>query len=95
MKRDIFDKLALKNKEDLSAKNYEPNTVLGISRSLDSLKINDDFSNNDIILDKGASNLHNSYIPLNDSVPTNKKFKLSTRDEDKADLASYPLKKKI
>ncbi|WP_291679969.1 hypothetical protein [Clostridium sp.] len=42
MKKDILDKLELKNYENLSSNRMSDN-ILGISRDLDHLKINDDF----------------------------------------------------
>ena len=95
MGKDILDKLALKNKENLSSTNFETNTVLGISRTLDSLKINDDFSNNEMIIDEGSPQVHNSYVSLADSISKDKKFEITNENGNKVDLASYTLHNKI
>ena len=71
MKKDILDKLAVKESENLSEKNLKQNTVLGMNRDLHKLKINDDFSNEDVINSEYTSKITNSYIELD----TIKKYK--------------------
>ena len=71
MNKDILDKLAVKESENLSEKNFKQNTVLGINRDLHKLKINDDFSNEDVINSEYTSKITNSYIELD----TIKKYK--------------------
>lgn len=45
MTKHIFDKIALKNTENLSSHNFTNDYTLGISNNIDGLKINDDASN--------------------------------------------------
>lgn len=51
MTKHIFDKIALKNTENLSSHNFTNDYTLGISDNLNDLKINDDMSNEDILKD--------------------------------------------
>lgn len=51
MKKDILDELELKNYENLSSNRMNDNS-LGINRELDHLKINDDFSNDELLEDE-------------------------------------------
>lgn len=51
-RENIIDKLALKNKENLTDKNFTENIVLGINRNFDNLKVNDDFSNEEQLKDE-------------------------------------------
>lgn len=66
MSKDILDKLQLKNFENLSENTTTSKTVLGMNRDLDNLKINDDFSNEDIINNANSPKKNNSYIKLED-----------------------------
>lgn len=95
MAKDIFDKLALKNKENLSATNFQSNTVLGTSHTLDSLKINDDFSNSEMVIDQTAPNINNSYVSLGDNLSLDKKYDIADKKDNNVNLASYTLKNKI
>ena len=72
MKKDILDKLAVKESENLSEKNLKQNTVLGINRDLHKLKINDDFSNEDVINSEYTRKITNSYIELKDTIKKDK-----------------------
>ena len=63
MKKDILDKLELKNYENLSSNRMNDNS-LGINRDLEHLKINDDFSNNELLEDEFSIIENNSYIDL-------------------------------
>ena len=71
MKKDILDKLELKNYENLSSNRMNDN-ILGISRDLDHLKINDDFSNDELVEDEFSIIESNSYVDLSDVVEDNK-----------------------
>ena len=72
MNKDILDKLAVKESENLSEKNFKQNTVLGINRDLHKLKINDDFSNEDVINSEYTRKITNSYIELKDTIKKDK-----------------------
>ncbi|WP_370832367.1 hypothetical protein [Clostridium sp.] len=87
MKKDILDKLELKNYENLSSNRMNDN-ILGISRDLDHLKINDDFSNDELIEDEFSIIESNSYIDLSDVVENNK---INNNDKDKVDISALPL----
>ena len=87
MKKDILDKLELKNYENLSS-NRMNDSILGISRDLDHLKINDDFSNDELIEDEFSIIESNSYIDLSDVVENNK---INNNDKDKVDISALPL----
>ncbi|EOR20515.1 hypothetical protein A500_16695 [Clostridium sartagoforme AAU1] len=50
MIKGILDELILKNSENLSQHNFQTNSSLRINKDVDKLKINDDTSNEDIIL---------------------------------------------
>ena len=63
MKKDILDELELKNYENLSSNRMNDNS-LGINRELDHLKINDDFSNDELLEDEFGIVENNSYIDL-------------------------------
>ncbi|WP_133014657.1 hypothetical protein [Clostridium cuniculi] len=71
MKKDILDKLELKNYENLSSNRMNDN-ILGISKDLDHLKINDDFSNDELVEDEFSIIESNSYVDLSDVVEDNK-----------------------
>jgi hypothetical protein len=75
MIKNILDELQIKNSENLSDNNFNRNIALGMNRDLDKLKINDDFSNEDVIFDEYSSNITNSYIELNDVVKEKDKYK--------------------
>ena len=87
MKKDILDKLELKNYENLSSNRMSDN-ILGISRDLDHLKINDDFSNDELIEDEFSIIESNSYIDLSDVVENNK---INNKDKGKVDISALPL----
>ncbi len=72
MIKDILDKLEIKKSENLSENNFKQNTVLGMNRDLDKLKINDDFSNEDIISSEYTSKTTNSYVELKDTIKKDK-----------------------
>ncbi|WP_066894563.1 hypothetical protein [Clostridium nigeriense] len=72
MIKDILDKLEIKKSENLSENNFKQNTVLGMNRDLDKLKINDDFSNEDIISSEYTSKTINSYVELKDTIKKDK-----------------------
>lgn len=72
MTKDILDKLQIKNFENLSENNYSNEVAIGMSRDLETLKINDDFSNEDVINNINSSNKNNSYIKLNNNLEENK-----------------------
>lgn len=72
MTKDILDKLQIKNFENLSENNYSNEVAIGMSRDLETLKINDDFSNEDVINNINSSKKNNSYIKLNNNLEENK-----------------------
>ena len=85
MKKDILDKLELKNYENLSSNRMNDN-ILGISKDLDHLKINDDFSNDELIEDEFSIIESNSYIDLSNVVENNK-----INSNGKVDISALPL----
>lgn len=85
MKKDILDKLELKNYENLSSNRMNDN-ILGISRDLDHLKINDDFSNDELVEDEFSIIESNSYVDLADVVEDNK-----INNNGKVDISALPL----
>lgn len=93
MIKDILNELILKNSENLSQYNFERNTVLGMNRDLDKLKINDDISNEDIIVDEYSSKITNAYVELKDVVENKDKYEISKDDKNKVDLNSLTLNK--
>ena len=93
MIKDILDELQLKNSENLSQHNFERNTALGMNRDLDKLKINDDISNEDIIVDEHSSKITNAYVELKDVVENKDKYEISKDDKNKVDLNSLTLNK--
>ena len=62
-KQDIFDKLALKNTENLS--DMSSDVEVGMSRSLQNLKISDDFSNAEQVKDQQSQMVYNKYVEVN------------------------------
>ena len=88
MKKDILDKLELKNYENLSSNRINDNS-LGINRDLDHLKINDDFSNDELLEDEFGIVENNSYVDLSDIVSDMEIKK--TDDIKKADISALPL----
>lgn len=62
-KQDIFDKLALKNTENLS--DMSSNVEMGMSQSLQNLKISDDFSNAEQVKDQQSQMVYNKYVEVN------------------------------
>ncbi|MBQ8998024.1 MAG: hypothetical protein IJ086_04935 [Clostridium sp.] len=85
MKKDILDKLELKNYENLSSNRMNDN-ILGISKDLDHLKINDDFSNDELVEDEFSIIESNSYVDLSDVVEDNK-----INNNGKVDISALPL----
>ena len=85
MKKDILDKLELKNYENLSSNRMKDN-ILGISKDLDHLKINDDFSNGELVEDEFSIIQSNSYVDLSDVVEDNK-----INNNGKVDISALPL----
>lgn len=85
MKKDILDKLELKNYENLSSNRMNDN-ILGISKDLDHLKINDDFSNGELVEDEFSIIESNSYVDLSDVVEDNK-----INNNGKVDISALPL----
>lgn len=85
MKKDILDKLELENYENLSSNRMNDN-ILGISRDLDHLKINDDFSNDELVEDEFSIIESNSYVDLSDVVEDNK-----INNNGKVDISALPL----
>lgn len=51
MTKHVFDKIALKNTENLSSHNFTNDYTLGISDNLNDIKISDDISNEEILKD--------------------------------------------
>lgn len=62
-KQDIFDKLALKNTENLS--DMSSNVEMGMSQGLQNLKISDDFSNAEQVKDQQSQMVYNKYVEVN------------------------------
>ena len=62
-KQDIFDKLALKNTENLS--DMSSDVEVGMSQSLQNLKISDDFSNAEQVKDQQSQLVYNKYVEIN------------------------------
>lgn len=91
MSKDILDKLALKNKENLTDKDFIVNPVLGMSHNIETLKINDDFSNGEQVNDEYAFRRTNIYIPLEETVDNDENITINEEDKSKADLSSYML----
>lgn len=89
MKKDILDKLELKNHENLSSNRMNDNS-LGINRNLEHLKINDDFSNNELLEDEFSIIENNSYIDLS-NVVENHNDNINRNDKNKIDISSLPL----
>ena len=89
MKKDILDKLELKNYENLSSNRINDNS-LGINRDLEHLKINDDFSNNELLEDEFSIIENNSYIDLS-NVVENHNDNINRNDKNKIDISSLPL----
>ena len=61
VKKDILDKLEVKNNENLSEDKFKRNIVLDMNKDLDRLKLNDDVTNEDIINYQYTSKNTNSY----------------------------------
>ena len=89
MKKDILDKLELKNYENLSSNRMNDNS-LGINRDLEHLKINDDFSNNELLEDEFSIIENNSYIDLSNVVENHNDI-INRNDKNKIDISSLPL----
>ena len=89
MKKDILDKLELKYYENLSSNRMNDNS-LGINRDLEHLKINDDFSNNELLENEFSIIENNSYIDLS-NVVENHNDNINRNDKNKIDISSLPL----
>lgn len=85
MEKDVLDKLEVKNYENLSS-NRMNNNMLGIVRDLDHLKINDDFSNDELVEDEFSIVESNSYVDLSNVVENNK-----INSNGKVDISALPL----
>ena len=94
MIKDILDKLELKNNENLLDNEFKQNTVLGMNRDLDKLKVNDDYSNEEALKNEYTSKANNSYIELKDAVENDDKYKIDENDKNKVDLNSLTLNNK-
>lgn len=85
MTKHIFDKIALKNTENLSSHNFTNDYTLNISNNLNDLKINDDISNEDILRDSGIEGI---------KVCTKEENKIKPNRDDKnikvSDLPIFP-----
>lgn len=93
MSKDILDKLEIKNYENLSSNQFKQNATLGMNKDLDKLKINDDFSNEDVLNGEYTSKVTNSYIELNDVIKNDDRYKIDKNDKSKTDLNSLILNK--
>ena len=71
MKKDILDELELKNKENLSSNRFNNNSVMTMSREMETLKINDDSTNEEFIEDDFGIVENNSYISLSEILEKN------------------------
>lgn len=87
MKKDILDKLELKNYENLSSNRMNDN-ILGINRDLDHLKINDDFSNDELLEDEFSIVENNSYVDLLDILESDN---INNDYKGKVDISALPL----
>jgi hypothetical protein len=72
MIKKILDELQLKNFENLSENTNTTKIALGMNRDLDRLKINDDFSNENAIINENSPKKYNSYIKLDNNLENNK-----------------------
>ena len=79
----------MKNYENLSSNRMNDNS-LGINRDLEHLKINDDFSNNELLEDEFSIIENNSYIDLS-NVVENHNDNINRNDKNKIDISSLPL----
>ena len=68
LKKDILDELELKNKENLSSNRFNNNSAMTMSREMETLKINDDFSNDELLQDEFGIVENNSYIDLSETL---------------------------
>lgn len=62
--KNILDNLQIKNFENLSENTSSNEVAIGMSRDLETLKINDDFLNEDVINNINSPKKNNSYIKL-------------------------------
>ena len=83
MTKHIFDKIALKNTENLSSHNFTNDYTLSISDNLNDLKINDDISNDDIIKDSSIEGPKVSRKEENKMKPNN--------DDENIKLTDLPI----
>lgn len=87
MKKDILDKLELKNYENLSSNRMNDN-ILGINRDVDHLKINDDFSNDELLEDEFSIIENNSYVDLSNIVENDN---INSDNKSKVNISALPL----
>ena len=71
LKKDILDELELKNKENLSSNRFNNNSAMTMSREMETLKINDDSTNEEFIEDDFGIVENNSYISLSEILEKN------------------------
>ena len=71
LKKDILDELELKNKENLSSNRFNNNSATTMSREMETLKINDDSTNEEFIEDDFGIVENNSYISLSEILEKN------------------------
>ena len=71
LKKDILDELELKNKENLSSNRFNNNSAITMSREMETLKINDDAKNEELIENDFGIVENNSYINLSETLEKN------------------------
>ena len=71
LKKDILDELELKNKENLFSNRFNNNSATTMSREMETLKINDDSTNEEFIEDDFGIVENNSYISLSEILEKN------------------------
>ena len=71
LKKDILDELELKNKENLSSNRFNNNSAMTMSREMETLKINDDAKNEELIENDFGIVENNSYINLSETLEKN------------------------
>ena len=92
MSKDILDKLEIKNHENLSDNEFNKNTVLGMNKDLEKLKINDDFSNEDALNNEYTSKVTNSYIELNDVIKDDDRHRIDKDDQNSDNIYLFALR---
>lgn len=80
MTKHVFDKIALKNSENLSSHNFTNNYTLGISDNINDLKIDDDVSNEDILYDSNIEEVEAYKEEENKIAPDNKGENIKVTD---------------